>query len=180
MARPLFILVFFFITWGMAAQEPLMPELSSHDSSMVEMERQSMYRQMLSGLAPAGEWEKPLSLPAFNFREAVAMRWSSGLSGFSSAPWFIRESLTGLPGAGISPFFHSGTVFSQGSYQVNDKFRLGGYSYGANSVFSAPMHNNGFNSFDTRGSTLFLQYKVNDKFKIETSINVHQNPHPHP
>ena len=180
MARPLFILLFFFMAGEIAAQEPLMPDLTARDSSMVEIERQSMYRQMLSGLAPADEWEKPPSLPEFNFRDALTARWSSGLSGFSSFPWYIKDFLTGPAGWGFSPFFHSGSVFSQGSYQLNDKFKLGGYSYGVNSIFSAPLPNNGFNSFDTRGSTLFFQYKVNDKFKIETSINVHQNPHPHP
>ena len=55
-----------------------------------------------------------------------------------------------------------------------DKFKIGGFSYGANSVFSAPFPNQGLNNYDYRGATMFMQYKVSKNFKIETSVNVQQ------
>jgi hypothetical protein len=73
----------------------------------------------------------------------------------------------------FSPFYQNGMVLSEGAYNFGGKFTFGGFSYGTNSVMSAPLPNQ-MNKFDNYGSTLFMQYKVSKNFKIETRVNINQ------
>ena len=77
-----------------------------------------------------------------------------------------------------SPFYQNGTILSQAAYQLSDKFTMGGYSYGTNSIFAAPNANPRANKFNNYGSTLYMQYKVSKNFKIETRVNVSQGGGP--
>lgn len=159
-----------------AAQEPLMPLMPEQDSIQMETERRILYRQLLSGtLQTGGMLEIPEfrridfnsnSLQPYHFQPEKGSFSTSSFDGF----------LPGMHGFSPSPFFRNGAVFSSASYRLSDKFTLGGYSFGANSVFSAPFPNQGFNKFDTRGSTIFMQYKVSKNIKIETRVNVTQGP----
>ena len=79
----------------------------------------------------------------------------------------------------ISPFFHSGAVFHQAAYQLGEKLTVGGNSFGMNSIFSPPPMHPSANQWDVRGASMFMQYKVNRNFKIETRISVTGSPH-HP
>jgi hypothetical protein len=158
------------------AQEPLMPLLPEKDSTMLETERKLMYHQLLSGISPLGDLMQPLQLPEFDFRGELAKRWSYDFSGVSTNQWTMNGFMPGHFGLASSPFLRGETVFSGAVYQLNDRFTLGGYSYGANSVFTAPFPNQGINNFDFRGSTLFLKYNVSKNFKIETRVNVTHGP----
>jgi hypothetical protein len=80
----------------------------------------------------------------------------------------------------ISPFYSNAQIIGGSATKLNDKFTIGGYSYGANSVFSAPLPNPQNSYFDTYGSTMFMQYKVSKNFKIETRVSVGQNQGPPP
>jgi len=101
--------------------------------------------------------------------------WNLTFNDISLSPNYFSRFRYGYFGFSPSPFIRDGTVFSAGEYQFSDKFKIGGYSYGANSVFSAPFPNQGLNdSYDFRGNTLFMQYKVSKNFKIETRVNVQQ------
>ncbi len=103
-----------------------------------------------------------LNLDFFNFNDLPLMGFSSGgMNTFNS------------------PFFHNGVILSEGAYSLNNKLVFGGFSYGANSIFSAPSFNPQMNNFDTYGSTIFMQYKVSKKFKIETRFNFSNSPGPH-
>ena len=167
-------LIFIFLTLGAFAQEPLMPELPEQDSAQLKLEREIMYQQFLSGISPLGELMQPAKIPEFNFNEAISQRLSYDMSGYLFSSRFSRGLYPSNSYFTTAPFSRSGTVFSQGSYQLNDKFKVGGYSFGANSIFSAPLPNQNLNNFDFRGSTLFMEYKVSDKFKIETRVSVSQ------
>ena len=76
------------------------------------------------------------------------------------------------------PFFRNGRILSSAEYKMGDRFTFGGFSYGANSIFSVPSFNPVNNKFDIYGSTLFLQYKISKNFKIETRVNVNKGPGP--
>lgn len=167
------IILIFFAFEGFT-QEPLMPELPKQDSMQLKVERDIMYQQLLSGISPLGELLQPVSLPKFNFNDAIAQRWKYELSDYSFNSGFTNTFYRGHFNFSPLPFLRDETVFSQGSYQLNDKFKVGGYSFGANSVISAPLPNQNFNNYDFRGSTFFMQYKVSDKFKIETRVSVTQ------
>ncbi len=79
-----------------------------------------------------------------------------------------------------TPFYSNGQIFGGSATQLNDKLIIGGFSYGANSVFSAPLPNQKNSYFDTYGSTMFMQYKVSKNFKIETRVSVGHNEGPPP
>ncbi len=173
--RKLMYLLLLFCFSRAAAQEGLTPLLPEQDSSELAAERQIMYHQLLNGTFDTELFSEPVQLPEFNFQQELMKRWNYNPELTTGTIYFggFHPSLFGyFP----SPFLSGGSVFSQGSYQLSDKFKVGGFSYGANSVFSAPMP--AFGHFDTRGATMFMQYKVSKNFKIETRINVQQGPGP--
>jgi len=79
---------------------------------------------------------------------------------------------------GYLPFLSNGKVFNQATYRVNDKFSFGGNSFGAQSVFDQPVLNPAIQNMNTKGASMFMQYKVSKNFKIETRVSVtsHQSP----
>lgn len=166
-------LILIFFTLGVVAQEPLMPELPEQDSVLLETGQEIVPGPLLPRISPLTNLMKPLEMPKYNFNDAIFKRWNYDISGYSFSSitdGFLPGHYHFMP----TPFMRNGTVFSQGSYQINDKFKVGGYSFGANSIFSAPLPNQNLNNFDVHGSTLFMEYKVSDKFKIETRVSVSQ------
>lgn len=152
------------------AQEVLMPLAT--DSASIQLERQIEYRQLVSGqLLPP---ENIIVFPKFDFNSGIDQRYTIGFtnslkSHFADYSYF--SAATSSPY--FSPFYGNGMIFSEGAYQLGSKFVLGGYSYGVNSPFLAPLPN-ASNKFDRYGSTLYMQYKVGKNFKIETRVNVSQ------
>ncbi|WP_167618353.1 hypothetical protein [Maribellus sediminis] len=80
----------------------------------------------------------------------------------------------------ISPFYSNAQIFGGSSTKLNDKLTIGGFSYGANSIMTAPLPNRQNGNFDSYGSTMFMQYKVSKNFKIETRVSVGQQQGPPP
>lgn len=159
-----------------AAQEPLMPLMPELDSTQMELERRILYRQLLSGTLQTGGM---LEIPEFrriDFNSNIRQPYNFQPEKASFSSFTFDGFSPGMHGFTPSPFIRNGAVFSSASYRISDKFTMGGYSFGANSVFTAPFPNQGFNKFDTRGSTLFMQYKVSKSIKIETRVNVTQGP----
>ena len=110
---------------------------------------------------PYQNYQQPF-VPSFDFKSIPFQNFSTEFIGFGS------------------PFFMNGQVLSGSVTKVNDKFTIGGFSYGANSIMSAPLPNQTGHSFDSYGSTMFMQYKVSKNFKIETRVSVGQNQGPPP
>lgn len=174
--KKLLLILFTFYFIDSFAQEPLMPVITENDSTSVAAERQLMYYQLLSGTLPLGEFMEPIQLPEFSFQNEMLKRQNFEFYSKDMNFNTFAFMTPGRFGIGLSPFLRDETIFSGASYQINDRFTLGGYSFGANSVFSAPFSNQGMNNFDVRGSTMFLKYNVSKNFKIETRINVTQGP----
>jgi len=158
---------------GARAQEKLMPVMpQEEDSTQLAAERQMLYYQLTSGKLENSELYDIPQLPKMDFGAVINQRFSITPSGvahstdFGFMPYMFS----------VSPFYRNASVFSAASYQLSNKFTVGGYSFGANSIFSAPLPNQGMNNFDTHGSTLFMQYKVSKNFKIETRVTVTQGP----
>ncbi len=149
-------------------------EFTEADSAAMKLQRQMEYRQLVSGGAfMNGLLNEDFKLPDFDLRAAYRDRYTlslgvSPVTNYSFAG--ISQGMTFM----FSPFYSNALILSAASYHIGDKFVLGGYSYGINSIFGAPALNNGLNKFDNYGSTLILQYKVSKNFKIETQINVSQ------
>ncbi len=177
--KTIFIIILVLIGCNSMAQEKLMPVMPvEKDSARIELERQILYQQLLSGNIQNGGMISALELPTFDISKEIAQqRYNFYIQDFSS-PGELHTFSFYSPGFTFSPFLRNGAVFSGATYKLNDKAKIGGYSFGANSIFSAPLPNQNMNNFDTRGATMFFQYKVSDKFKIETSVSVSQGNGP--
>ena len=172
--RKLTFILLLFCFFDSHAQENLAIQFPVLDSAQIELERKILYQQLLSGILESGEFMEPVQLPEFNFKNEMSKRYNLNLSGISGNQLIPNYIMSGMFNFSPSPFFRNGTIFSQTGYQLNDKFTMGGYSFGANSIFSAPFPNQGKNNFDTRGATMFMQYKVSKNIKIETRVSVSQ------
>ena len=173
------ILLIFGSTLELAAQEKLMPVMPETDSIEAELEKKILYQQLLSGTLLSGGLIENLELPKFSFNHEFAKRYQFNPISFQSETYQFNYYPAGIKVFTNMPFVLNSAVFSEANYQVTDKFSLGGYSFGANSVFAAPFPNRGLNNnFDTRGSTFFMQYKVSKNFKIETRVSVTQGNGP--
>jgi hypothetical protein len=165
-----------FISLGLQAQQGLQMQFAEQDSIRMQRQREMEYRQLISGNAPAniliGE---DFKFPPFDYRAEINKNYmlSFGLSPISN--YSYGGISAGSSFQYYSPFYSNAQILSAASYKLGEKFSVGGYSYGANSVFGAPTKNNGINDFDNYGSTLILQYKVSKNFKIETQINILKN-----
>lgn len=175
--RKLLILFLMVISFATNAQEGLAPLMTEPetDSLQLAVERQLMYHQLLNGTMESDLFSQPFELPKFDFNAGLMNRWNLSFNDLAFSSYNSNRFGYGYFGIHPSPFVRDETIFSAGEYQFSDKFKIGGYSYGANSVFSAPFPNQGLNNnYDFRGNTLFMQYKVSKNFKIETRVNVQQ------
>lgn len=175
--RYILVILFILATLTTNAQQGLQMELPEMDTTQANVERQLLYRQLISGNTAPLLQGFNTQLPAFDFLGEFQKRYSLNFDFYPlasevhlMAPFHFNTL--------YMPFFHNGEILSEAAYKLGDNFVLGGYSYGANSVFSAPLPNQGSSYFDTYGSTLFMQYKVSKNFKIETRINVNRNQGP--
>ncbi len=78
----------------------------------------------------------------------------------------------------ISPFLTYGNVFNQAIYKATNRFSFGGNSFGAQSIFDQPKLNTSIQDMSIKGASMFIQYKVSDKFKIQTRVSItnHSSP----
>jgi len=170
-----YIIILQLLFTGTTAQEPLMPVLTENDS---------LYNPAIEGQLPHGQLVAEKDLipgiskivhPAlFNFNKDLTGRWSYSFNRLTFNGWEYGLSEAGLTGFYPLHLPVSGIVLSEGSYKVSDRFSIGGYSFGANHLFSPAPPFPDANNFDFRGSTLFMKYNISKNFRIETRFNVTQ------
>lgn len=76
----------------------------------------------------------------------------------------------------FNPVFPFGHVFNQSSYQLNNRLLIGGNSFGARSAFETPKLNSSIQDMSVKGASMFIQYKVNDRFKVQTRVSISNRP----
>lgn len=76
----------------------------------------------------------------------------------------------------FNPIYPFGHVFNQSSYMVNDRISIGGNSFGARSAFEPPKLNSSIQDMSIKGASMFIQYKVNDRFKVQTRVSISNRP----
>ncbi|MEN8115419.1 MAG: hypothetical protein ABFS16_00450 [Bacteroidota bacterium] len=175
--KQLLFIFFVLIGFGTAAQQGLQMNFTETDSTQMELARQMEYYQLITGNIGGESLLGKVDLPDFSFQQELQKRYTFSFEVFPISSFSFAGISSGPFGA-YSPFYHNGTVLSAAAYQLGDKFVIGGYSYGANTIHAAPYPNQSANYFDTYGSTMFMQYKVSKKFKIETRISVGQRQGP--
>jgi hypothetical protein len=119
-----------------------------------------------------------LFVPVFDFSKYLHSNWTVSYSSFANPSWNAVGYSLLTPGI-FSPFWGSGSVFSEATYRVNGKFLFGGNSFGANSIFTAPISRPGTEQWEIRGASMFMEYKVSKNFRIGASVTVSENPY-HP
>lgn len=170
------LLLLIIVYCGSTAQELLMPEVSENDSLISDTSRNYMYNNPLPAELLLYNHLNPVQLPDFNFDSELARRRNYFISEFNYNQFFTGSFFPFSPGLAFPPFIRNGTVFSGANYKINDRISLGGFSYGGNSIFSAPLPNRGIGNYDFRGSTFFMEYNVSRNFKIGTSVSVTRSP----
>jgi hypothetical protein len=170
--RSVLITILLFLGLQAFAQQGLQMDFGEVDSSEVFQHRQIEYYNLINGGMGANYLMDDLQLPAFNMNQFYQSRYTLALAAF---PQFNYTGLSFHGSDIVSPYFYNAEMLSSSAFELGDKFVIGGYSYGANLINSAPLPNQNSNYFDAYGSTLFMQYKVSKKFKIETSISIQQN-----
>jgi len=78
----------------------------------------------------------------------------------------------------FSPFISSARIFNQETYRLNNRLSFGGNSFGAQSVFDMPNLNPSIQDMNTKGASLFMQYKVSKKFKVEGRVSITNRSNP--
>jgi hypothetical protein len=121
----------------------------------LEMFDQSMFNQPLL----------PDYSKRFDFKKYLGAAFATDYSFYSSGTYF-------------SPYISSGKIFNQVAYRINNHFSYGGYSFGAQSVFDPPALNPGFQDMGIKGASIFMQYKVSDKFSIQTRVSISKRQSP--
>lgn len=168
------LLLIVFTALRIQAQQDMILKPLETDSASIALERQIEYRQLISGISPEGYLNEMPEFPKFEFNSGIDQRYTIGITqGIKSGLADYRYFSAATTSPFFSPFYGNGMILSEGAYQLGNKFVLGGYSYGINSPFFAPMPNSS-NKFDRYGSTLYMQYKIGKNFKIETRVNVSQ------
>ena len=90
----------------------------------------------------------------------------------------ITSESFSIQGFGFSPFYSTGAIFNQATYRLNDRLSVGGNSFGAQSVFDQPKMNPTIQDMSMKGASMFMQFKISDKFKVETRVSISNQQSP--
>lgn len=163
------------MAWSFAAmaQQGLQMDFGEVDSLEMQNYRQLEYAKFINGTFGNDFLLKEIQLPEFNEQQEYHKRYTISIDALP-----INNYLGGsiFPGAfgNLSPYFFNSQVLSSAAYQLGDKVVVGGFSYGANSMMTAPIPNQQGSYFNTYGSTMFLKYKVSRNVSIETRVSITQ------
>lgn len=149
------------------------------DSAEIFQNRQLEYYELIHGFRASEDFINSIKLPRYSFDQTYRPPFNFNLT---FQPQFNSQFITLNNFNTILPFFYNAEILNGSATRINDNLTIGGFSYGANSMMSAPLPNRSGRSFDNYGSTMFMQYKVSKNFKIETRVSVgqHQGPPPPP
>lgn len=157
------------------AQEPLMPLIPDQDTLPAATERSIIFDPPLTGVPPLDDWMKLASDINFDFNNLKFTQYQRISSIFMTrggATDFIFRPGIERPGS----LFLNETVLSGSVFKLNNRFSVGGYSFGANVPWNGSLSNRELNQFDFRGSTLFMEYHISKNFRIGTQMHIIQGP----
>jgi len=113
----------------------------------------------------------------FQFDQPLLPTYSKNLDflkPLGKSTWFSVNSLSN--NFIFSPYFTNGKIHNQAAYRLNDRFLVGGNSFGARSVFDPPRINSSIQDMNMKGASMFLQYKVSKSVKVEGRVSISNNP----
>lgn len=152
------------------AQQLLMPEETTLDSTQADRQRRLEYQKFLHGNLPLFPLSKGLQTPGFN-NSALQPTYNFSFE----QPVQFNYKLTDLSVSPFSSPFLMNTEISSGAiYHAGNKLTVGGFNYKGNSLPLAPLPMGRPSYFNTYGSSLFMQYKISKNVKIETRFDIQQ------
>jgi hypothetical protein len=168
----LFLIAGILLFQFLSAQEPVKTSTEKTDS--LKFNTPGMVEPVLDlpalklDFSDFSDFALKFNAPSFDFSGVLKSRWKTDVpfnSQFLTFPY-------------ISTYFpFSGTVFNQAISQATDRLKIGGNSFGINSLLHAPLPAIGPGNYDYRGMSVFMEYKINKNFRIGGSISVSGNPY---
>ncbi|RKD90088.1 hypothetical protein [Mangrovibacterium diazotrophicum] len=108
--------------------------------------------------------------PAFNFK----LNWANPFEtqttyNFSN---FYQSRFNGAwyPNPFVSAYF----VNSSAEYRLSERWKMGGNSFSANSIYDPVPLNFDPSKMNIRGINFYMEYKVSDKFRIGGGVQINQ------
>ena len=161
----------------LAAQEPVKPVVLPADSINPGLKTGATAPLLYQpGLTSTGLNFEFQDIPAFTPKITAP---PFDLSAYLKNRWVVTyTSGNGLPFFPSALFFTPvwGTLFNQAVFQASDKLKIGGNSFGINSLLHAPLPSGNGGNYDYRGISVFMEYKVTNNFRIGGSISVAGHP----
>lgn len=181
MKRPFFLILGLLLSGFLNAQEPVKISSQKEDSLRLKlpglMEPEPVMEDIGIDMPFDINSTTKLVAPVFDFSKYLHSNWTVSYSSLTGS-WKTLEYSGFTPGI-FSPFPGPFSVFNEATYRINGKFLFGGNSFGANSIFTAPLSHPGAEQWEIRGASIFMEYKVSKNFRIGASVTVSDNPY-HP
>jgi len=114
--------------------------------------------------------QEEIKLPKFDFNQNLFSGMKPDYTVYNGSAY--SPGVFGGSFFAANPFARDAFVFNQAAYKISDRLSFGGNSFGVNSIFSAPLPNRGPNSYDFRGASMFMQYKISKNITVETRVSV--------
>jgi hypothetical protein len=158
----------------LGAQELVAPPLPYDDSA--KFSKPVLYEPGLnltglkSELPVMADFNSRLAVPEFDFSGYLKTKWRVD---YTSTGHFFMSPENGW----FTSLFGTGTVFNQAVFQASDKLKIGGNSFGINSLLHAPLPGIGPGNYDYRGVSVFMEYKITKNLRVGGSISVSGNPY---
>lgn len=167
-----FILLICLLVSGLAS----FAQTDSVKVSVAKPEFDFMYQELFN-FSPSStfgalkfEKEPPLLSKQFGFSKDFFINYN---------PFSLSKTLTFSNQFPVfSPFINSLSITSEGDYRLNDKFTLGGNSFTGNSIFNPLPLNPSMQDMNIHGATMFLQYKISNKFKVSGGVTISNHDGP--
>ncbi len=172
MKNSLLILIFSCIALATAAQEKIKADTISVPKAALNDLTPQISMPLFSG-----DESLQVGFPLFDasiFSQPLLPDYSKNLDFSKYIEKYNTQSYSFSPAVSyfFNPFLTNETIFNQSIYRLNNRLSIGGNSFGARSVFDKPVLNPAIEEMNIRGASMFMQYKVSDKFKIETRVSI--------
>ncbi len=159
---------------ALSAQEPAEIEVKHRDSVQFTLDASATPDLMVGSSFGALPFYLPgfsvVTPPVFDYSKDIQSGWTIPRSAID--PFFPGIFIVPFSTGFTAPFPGSGRIFNQASYRFNEKWVLGGSSFGMNKFPGVPGAGREMNQWNLRGASMFLEYKVSKNVRIGAGISV--------
>lgn len=164
-------LLFFLLASAVNCNSQELRSDSLEVNNFMEMERELYYSDLFN-FSDNSLYGGLIGFKSAFFKQPLTTEtnWKIDFSAFTN-PFSIANQAQNI-GIGYNPMFGQFSIMNQARYQISDKFSIGGNSFAGSSIFDPMPMNRPFNEMGIKGASMFMEYKVSKKLKIETRVSV--------